>query len=136
MRHTLDIFYVLGGQETPSHWQDAPDDTPLTSPAHPPPPPGEHKAPGSINIGSRRRALALMSRWDHSTIRFSVVFLRLTRLSTSQRYEPIKGVFHTATTRTRVLINPGCLTCNHKEDRGKIVTFGDFFCPLLFAFGH
>lgn len=34
----------------------------------------------------------------------SVIFLRLTRLSTSQRYEPIKGVFHTATTRTSVLI--------------------------------
>lgn len=34
----------------------------------------------------------------------SVIFLRLTRLSTRQRYEPIKGVFHTATTRTSVLI--------------------------------
>lgn len=34
----------------------------------------------------------------------SVIFLWLTRLSTSQRYELIKGVFHTATTRTSVLI--------------------------------
>lgn len=62
------------------------------------------EGPGSINIGWLGVHFALMSRWDHSPYQISVIFLRLTRLSTSQRYEPIKGVFHTATTRTRVLI--------------------------------
>lgn len=85
------------GQKTPSHWQDAPCDTidifPLRT-----------EGPGSINIGWLGAHFALMWRWDHSPYQISVIFLRLTRLSTSQRYEPIKGVFHTATTRTRVLI--------------------------------
>ena len=47
-----------------------------------------------------------MWRWDLSHYQISVIFLQLTRLSTSQRYELIKGVFHTATTRTSVFITP------------------------------
>lgn len=47
-----------------------------------------------------------MWRWDLSRYQISVIFLQLTRLSTSQRYELIKGVFHTATTRTSVFITP------------------------------
>lgn len=86
------------GQKTPSHWQDAPCDTLLTFF------PLRTEGPGSINIGLLGVHFALMSRWDHFPYQISVIFLRLTRLSTSQRYEPIKGVFHTATTRTRVLI--------------------------------
>lgn len=79
---------------------DARCDTPLTFL------PRRTQGPGSINTGLPGVRLALMWRWDHSPYQISVIFLRLTRLSTSQRYEPIKGVFHTATTRTSVLISP------------------------------
>lgn len=86
------------GQKKPSHCQDAPCDTLLTFF------PLRTEGSGSINIGLLGVHFALMLRWDHSCYQISVIFLRLTRLSTSQRYEPIKGVFHTATTRTSVLI--------------------------------
>lgn len=50
-------------------------------------------------------------------IKIPVIFPRLTRLSTGPRHEPIKGVFHTATTRSAALIaaqggqGPDCYIC-------------------------
>lgn len=65
--------------------------------------PGEHKAVEAQTLAWKARTCAdvKMGAYPHQ---ISFIFLWLTRLSTSQRYELIKGVFHTATTRTSVLI--------------------------------
>lgn len=77
--------------------------------------------------------LPLMWRWweqhthTHTLYQISVIFPRLTRLSTSRRYEPIKGVFHTATTRSPPLIAATAEHAITRRDRTQIVTFADLF---------
>lgn len=66
----------------------------------------ENRRPRKHKHWLARRAFCTDVEMGASPHQISVIFLRLTRLSTSQRYELIKGVFHTATTRTSVLISP------------------------------
>lgn len=85
-------------QETTSHWKHVTILTFL--------PWRTEGRPRKHTLACKACIFALMWRWDSSHYQISVIFLQLTRLSTSQRYELIKGVFHTATTRTCAFITP------------------------------